>query len=95
MYVHFRTFLSSCGGMGESRKVADNEGLTRKKPGCVIGEGKSGSVGGDAEKLTKLQGKTWILSPSKTPLYCCQVKLIKTALQRLHCISSLANRKKN
>lgn len=44
--------------------------------GKVVG----GSVGGDADKLTKLQDKTWILSPSKTPLYCCQVKLIKTAL---------------
>lgn len=51
------------------------------------GEVVGGSVGGDADKLTKLQGKMWILSPSKTPLYCCQVKLIKTALQRLRCLS--------
>ena len=53
------------------------------------GKGKvgGGSVGGDADKLTKLQGKAWILSPSKTPLYCCQVKLIKAALLRLRHVS--------
>lgn len=38
--TYLRTFFSSFGGMGESRKVTEDKGLARKKPGCVIGEGK-------------------------------------------------------